>query len=195
MPEIVCSIPCVCILLRIPAQSLWIPHGVHQDSAYWLLQFHQVQSPATIHSTYNPCGLHVDSMRSGVEWRTLEKDWKWTGGGLQVDSMDYIWTGGGLHKDPWGSVRYRPCPGFWPWHCLNVLPYLCFDIVLSLSPCPGFWPWHCLKCASLSWIFALTFYWVCLLVLDFGLDIAEMCFLILDLCFNILLSLPSCSGF
>ena len=41
-----------------------------------------------------------------MEWRTLEKDWKWTGGGLQVDSMDYIWTGGGLHKDPWGSVRY-----------------------------------------------------------------------------------------
>ena len=42
------------------------------------------------------------------KWRRLEKDWRWTDCGLEVDSMDEIGTGGGLHKDPWGSVRYRP---------------------------------------------------------------------------------------
>jgi hypothetical protein len=40
---------------------------------------------------------------SGVEWRTLEKDRRWT----HMECMDYIRTGGGLHKDLWGSVRYR----------------------------------------------------------------------------------------
>jgi hypothetical protein len=42
-----------------------------------------------------------------VDWRWTHVDYRWTTGGLQVDSMDYIWTGGGLHEDPWGSVRYR----------------------------------------------------------------------------------------
>src|ERR1700683_791835 len=46
-------------------------------------------------------------MRSGVEWRTLEKDWRWTEGGLHGLHMDWRWTGGGLHEDPWVSVRYR----------------------------------------------------------------------------------------
>ena len=41
------------------------------------------------------------------KWRRLEKDWRWTDCGLEVDSMDEIGTGGGLHEDPWGSVRYR----------------------------------------------------------------------------------------
>ena len=41
------------------------------------------------------------------KWRRLEKDWRWTDGGLEVDSMDEMGTGGGLHEDPWGSVRYR----------------------------------------------------------------------------------------
>jgi len=41
-----------------------------------------------------------------VDWRWTHVDYRWTTGGLQVDSMDYIWTGGGLHKDPWVSVRY-----------------------------------------------------------------------------------------
>ena len=40
------------------------------------------------------------------KWRRLEKDRRWTDGGLEVDSMDEMGTGGGLHEDPWGSVRY-----------------------------------------------------------------------------------------
>jgi hypothetical protein len=32
----------------------------------------------------------VDSIRSGVEWSTLEKDWRWTEGGL-------MWSAGGLN--------------------------------------------------------------------------------------------------
>ena len=40
----------------------------------------------------------------------MESTWSagsqgWTGGGLEVDSMDYMWTGGGLHEGLWGSVR------------------------------------------------------------------------------------------
>ena len=41
------------------------------------------------------------------KWRRLEKDRRWTDGGLEVDSMDEMGTGGGLYEDPWGSVRYR----------------------------------------------------------------------------------------
>ena len=46
-------------------------------------------------------------MRSGLDWRRLEKDWRWTDCGLEVDFVDEMGTGGGLHEDPWGSVRYR----------------------------------------------------------------------------------------
>ena len=42
------------------------------------------------------------------KWRRLEKDRRWTDGGLEVDSMDEMGTGGGLHEDPWESVRYSP---------------------------------------------------------------------------------------
>src|ERR1700733_88062 len=106
MQVVVSSIPCVCILLCIPAQSLWIPHGVHQESTRTppIDCFNFTKSKVLLQSTPNI--ILVDSMRSGVEWRTLEKDWRWTHvdyrwatGGLQVDSMDYIWTGGGLHED------------------------------------------------------------------------------------------------
>jgi len=45
-------------------------------------------------------------MRSGLDWRRLEKDWRWTDCGLEVDFVDEMGTGGGLHEDPWGSVRY-----------------------------------------------------------------------------------------
>ena len=53
------------------------------------------------------------------KWRRLEKDWRWTDCGLEVDSMDEIGTGGGLHEDPWGSVRYRKIP-----HMLTILNLL-----------------------------------------------------------------------
>jgi hypothetical protein len=98
MQEIACSIPCGCILLSIPAQSLWIPHRIHKDSTrtYWLLQFDQVQSPVIIHSIW----VLVDSMRSGVEWSTLEKDWRWTEGGI-------MWSAGGLHGLH-GDWRWTP---------------------------------------------------------------------------------------
>ena len=46
------------------------------------------------------------------KWRRLEKDWRWTDCGLEVDSMDEIGTGGGLHEDPWGSVRYSAVEPF-----------------------------------------------------------------------------------
>jgi hypothetical protein len=102
-----------------------------------------------------------------------------------------------------------PCPESLPWHCLRFVSLswifalissqvcflgldLCLNIVVSLLYCPGFLPWHCLKCACLSWIFALTSSQVCFIVLDFDI---EMCFLILDLCLDIVLSLPPCPGF
>jgi hypothetical protein len=90
MQEIVCSIICGCILLSISTQSLQIPHRLHLlTSSIW-------PSPK---SCYNPLhmesgGLHVDSIRSGVEWSTLEKDWRWTEVGL-------MWSG---RWTPQGSV-------------------------------------------------------------------------------------------
>ena len=62
----------------------------------------------TIEFQSTPGGVHEESMRSGLDWRRLEKDWRWTDCGLEVDFVDEMGTGGGLHKDPWGSVRYRP---------------------------------------------------------------------------------------
>jgi hypothetical protein len=52
-----------------------------------------------VESTWSPHRLHI-------EWRITRMDWRWTGGGLDVDFMDYIETRGGLQEDPWGSVRY-----------------------------------------------------------------------------------------
>ena len=45
------------------------------------------------------------------KWRRLEKDWRWTDCGLDVDSMDEMGTKGGLHEDLWGSVRYSEMEG------------------------------------------------------------------------------------
>src|ERR1700730_18106366 len=88
------------------------PHGpVHQDSTWSPPGLHLLTSlnlaKSKVHLQSTPGGLHEESMRSGLDWRRLEKDWRWTDCGLEVDSVDEMGTGGGLHKDPWGSVRYR----------------------------------------------------------------------------------------
>ena len=80
--------------------STWIsPPGLHPVTL-WIWLSPKSTSP----------GLHVDSVRSpwGVDWkwRRLEKDWRWTDCGLEVDSMDEMGTARGLHEEPWGSVRY-----------------------------------------------------------------------------------------
>ena len=67
---------------------------------------------------------------------------------------------------------------------------LALTLFLVIIPCPQSLHWCCLKFAlkftSLSWIFALTSFQVCFLVLDFGFDIYTS-ILILLLCLG---SLP-----
>src|ERR1700683_2105733 len=94
--------------------SLHSPYGFHMESTRTPPGLHLLTlispspkscyNPLHIYSLWTPCGLHEEW--SGVEWRTLEKDWRWTEGGLHGLHMDWRRTGGGLHKDPWGSVRY-----------------------------------------------------------------------------------------
>ena len=97
-----------------------------------------------------------------------------------------------------------PCPEFWPWHChkcASLSWILAWTMFWVLLPCPESLPWHSFKCASLSWIFALTLSQVCFLVLDLCLNIisnvlpcpgfwpwhcSEVYFLVLNLCFNII---------
>ena len=95
------------------------------------------------------------------KWRRLEKDWRWTDCGLEVDSMDEIGTGGGLHEDPWGSVRYRALvalicawdevlggfsvralEGQWlAWLCSVPLEVFLPILAVSLSLCSCCCPW------------------------------------------------------
>jgi hypothetical protein len=103
------------------------------------------------------------------------------------------------------------CPESLPWHCSEfyfLALNFCLDIISSVLPCLGSFLWHCLKFASLFWTLALTLFWV-LLVLNLCLDIVlsftslswifaltlfQVCFLILDLCFDTVSSLLPCLG-
>jgi hypothetical protein len=63
-----------------------------------------------------------------MECRITRMDWRWTGGGLKVDSMDYIGTRGGLQEDPWGSVRYSIFRMQWKWKVMRHIIIMEFKI-------------------------------------------------------------------
>ena len=87
---------CWCILLSIPGVPM-IPYGVCQDSTWTPPRLHLLTSSILPSPKSTSSPLHMESMDpmrtpSGVEWRRLEKDWRWTPQGSVGEGNIHIST-------------------------------------------------------------------------------------------------------